>query len=329
MTAVVPTSGRVTVRVPTADDLQAVFELMTEADTREFGEPDCSYDEFVADWNAHDLEADARIAVLGDGRAVGWAEVEDGGRHAKLHAEAWVHPDFEGIGVGSALIAWTEAWAAEHLPQAPAGVRVVLQNAFNARNEKAHALFRGRGYNEVRRFWRMQIALDPANVPPAPVWPDGVVVKSVEGEVDERRVFATNDEAFRDHWGYAGTAFEKWIERKKRHGFDPGLWLMALDGEEVAAVVVGSIYPEQGGWVNNVAVRRPWRRKGLAQALLLESFRRFAERGQTTVSLGVDATNPTGATRLYEKAGMRVIREFVFYELELRPGVELVADEEE
>jgi ribosomal protein S18 acetylase RimI-like enzyme len=141
-------------------------------------------------------------------------------------------------------------------------------------------------------------------------------------------VFAAITEAFRDHWNHIPKQFESWVQRKKRHGFQPGLWLLVFDGEEVAAALVGSVFPEMGGWVNNVAVRRPWRRRGIAEAMLREAFRRFAARGITPVNLGVDATNPTGATRLYEKAGMRAVREFVFFEKELRPGEELSFDDE-
>jgi mycothiol synthase len=302
--------------------------LVTASDIREFGEPDYGYDEFAEDWKALDLDADSRVAVLGDGRIIGWAMIENDGRHASSDAMAYVHPDFEGIGVSSALLAWTEERAAEHIDKAPEGERVSLLNAFNAWNKKAHGLFQGRGYTEARRFWRMRITLDPAMPPPVPSWPEGIVVASVVNSPDERRVFETVEEAFRDHWGYTPKTFEKWSERKKRHGFDPGLWLMALDGEEVAAALVGTNYPDSG-WINDVAVRRPWRRRGLAQALLLEAFRQFAERQQPIVSLGVDATNPTGATRLYEKVGMSPVREFVFYELVLRPGVAPAPDEEE
>jgi mycothiol synthase len=313
--------------VPVADDLQAVFDLVTESDVREFGEPDYGYEEFAADWEALDLAVDSRVAVLGGGRIVGWAVVKDYGHHAKLHADAYVHPDVEGIGIGGALVAWTEERAAEQVALAPEGVRVVLQNAFNARNEKAKALFRRRGYDEIRRFWRMQITLDPARPPPDPRWPEGIVLRAAEDEDDQRRLHATVEEAFRDHWDHVPETFEEWITRRRRHGIDPGLWLMAFDGEDAAASLVGTIFPGIGGWVNAVAVRRRWRRQGLAEALLHESFRRFAERGQRNVALGVDATNPTGATRLYEKAGMHIVREFVFYEKELRPGAELVPDE--
>jgi ribosomal protein S18 acetylase RimI-like enzyme len=175
----------------------------------------------------------------------------------------------------------------------------------------------------------MQIDLDPASPPAAAPLPAGIVLRGVDSEADERLVFEAVDEAFRDHWGYVPKVFETWSARMKRHGFHPDLWLLARDGDEVAGALVGTIPPEMGGWINYVAVRRPWRRRGLGEAMLREVFRRYAARGSTPINLGVDATNPTGATRLYERAGMRVIREFVFYEKELRPGEELSFEDED
>ena len=317
-----------TVRPPVAGDLRAVFDLTTASDTREFGEPDYPFEEFAANWQALDLTDDARVAVLPDGRIVGWATLTDRGLHAGLRGSVYVHPDFEGIGVGSGLVRWTEERGAEHVPLAPEGVRVVLHHGCNARNGKAHELFGALGYREVLRCWRMQIELDPARPPAAPVWPDGIAVRNVENEADERRLYAAAEEAFRDQWGYVPRTFEQWVGRKKRHGHDPGLWLMALDGDEVAGAVVGAIFPETYSRIYTVAVRRPWRRRGVALALLREAFRRFAERGESLVALGVDAASPTGATRLYEKAGMRATREVAVYEKELRPGVDPARDED-
>jgi ribosomal protein S18 acetylase RimI-like enzyme len=76
------------------------------------------------------------------------------------------------------------------------------------------------------------------------------------------------------------------------------------------------------GWVGTLGVRRAWRKRGLGEALLLHSFCEFYKRGMQTIGLGVDAENPTGATRLYKKAGMYVAAEYVIYEKELRPGRE-------
>jgi ribosomal protein S18 acetylase RimI-like enzyme len=168
----------------------------------------------------------------------------------------------------------------------------------------------------------MQIELDPARPPETPVWPAGIVIRSVADDADERRLCAASEEAFSGPWSYVPRTFEQWVGRKRRHGYDPGLWIMALDGDEVAGLVVGGRFPERCGRIHTVAVQRPWRRRGLALALLRESFRRFVERGMEIVTLSVDAASATGATRLYQKAGMWATRELVVYDKELRPGVD-------
>ncbi|MCX6049182.1 MAG: GNAT family N-acetyltransferase, partial [Chloroflexi bacterium] len=77
-------------------------------------------------------------------------------------------------------------------------------------------------------------------------------------------------------------------------------------------------------WVSDLGVRRPWRRQGLALALLHHAFGEFYRRGIKKVGLGVDASSLTGATKLYEKAGMSVFRQHDSYEKELRSGKDLV-----
>jgi mycothiol synthase len=67
-----------------------------------------------------------------------------------------------------------------------------------------------------------------------------------------------------------------------------------------------------------LGTRRPWRRRGLAKALLYASFNEIRARGKPRAVLGVDAENPTGATRLYEGAGMRVLSESAAYRLRVR-----------
>ena len=83
------------------------------------------------------------------------------------------------------------------------------------------------------------------------------------------------------------------------------------------------LYQMDDGWVDTLGVRRPWRRKGLGMALLQHSFGEFYRRGKYKVGLDVDSQNLTGATRLYERAGMHVARTYISYEKELRAGIEL------
>ena len=106
--------------------------------------------------------------------------------------------------------------------------------------------------------------------------------------------------------------------------FDPTLWFLAFDGDKLAGGPLCRYDKDLHiGWVNQLAVLRLWRRKGLGIALLLHSFAEFYRRGIVNVGLGVDAQNLTGATRLYERAGMHVALQHDTYEKELRAGQEL------
>ena len=307
-------------RAPTMDDLPAVAALVIASDIEEFGEPLYSEEELRVEWEDFDLAADARVVTVDQGHLAGYGTVGARGNHVRLDVEVYVHPGHTGRGVGTTLVHWTEARAREHVPLAPEGARVVLNNFINGRNAAARELLAREGYAVERHFWNMLIDLDEP--PPPPVWPAGITVRACAAEADERLAYAAVDEAFRDHWGWTPSTFESWAKRKKLDGFDRSLWFLALDGEQVAGAVVCS-QREQGGWVHDVAVRRPWRRRGLGLALLRQAFGAFYDRGTRRVEVGVDAQSPTGATRLYERAGMRATHQYAAYQKELRPGEEI------
>jgi ribosomal protein S18 acetylase RimI-like enzyme len=149
------------------------------------------------------------------------------------------------------------------------------------------------------------------SAPPPPV---DVPVEPVRE--DELRAFhATLDEAFRDHWEHHHTPFEEWWGRHQENpNLDLSLWFLIRDGDEIAAVTRNEGNRNGGGYIGAIGVRRPWRGKGYAKALLLHSFREFFERGMPRVTLGVDAQNPTGATHLYERVGMHVEMENIAFE---------------
>jgi len=136
-------------------------------------------------------------------------------------------------------------------------------------------------------------------------------------------VFEAHEEAFSDHWGHTPGTYEKWQLHMTNHeDFDPSLWHIAWDGDQIAGYSLCR-YRMGIGWVGTLGVRRAWRKRGLGEALLLHSFGEFHKRGKDVIGLGVDAANPTGATRLYQKAGMKVAAEYVIYEKELRAGREM------
>jgi ribosomal protein S18 acetylase RimI-like enzyme len=61
------------------------------------------------------------------------------------------------------------------------------------------------------------------------------------------------------------------------------------------------------GYTEFISVRRPYRKQGLARALIAESLRVLKARGMTEAALTVDTENLTGATRLYEECGFRAV----------------------
>jgi ribosomal protein S18 acetylase RimI-like enzyme len=180
-------------------------------------------------------------------------------------------------------------------------------------DEPAHRLLESCGFHEVRRFYRMVIELQEP--PPEPVWPDGLRLAAVDFEADHRALHAALDEAFAGHWNVRRRSHETWLEVQRERGLaDPWGWIVVRDGDEIAAVTALQRERFGMGWIGTVGVLPAWRRRGLGEAMIREAFGRFWAAGQRTVGLGVDAQNETGATRLYERAGMHVSWSATFFE---------------
>lgn len=271
------------------------------------------------------IETDTWVAETADGRIVGYEELYNRHGFASFEGDGYVHPDFEGRGVGTAMLKKLEARARLLMKQAEPDLRVTIRNTMSISDERAREMHANEGYSPIRFAWRMQIQLDePPTVHPLP---EGVELRPFAVEDHARPVFEAVDESFRDHWGHVPMKYENWVVRgMERDGFDPSLWFVAWDGDQVAGVSLCRYRPEMG-WVGTLGVRRPWRKHGLGLALLTHSFGEFFRRGEKTIGLGVDAENPTGATRLYQRAGMKVATEFVHYEKELRPGRDVTEEQ--
>jgi mycothiol synthase len=310
-----------TVRPATMNDLEAVAQLMNAGEIALYGKPETTLDELRIYWMAPDfnLETDSRAIFSADGQMVGIAAV-DQQEHAHIYTEIYVHPDSCGRGIGSYLLQWTEERGRQHIAEAAPDVRVVLLAREDSLNTAAHRLLERHGFTLVRHFWRMGVELHEA--PPAAQWAEGITLRTMEPGM-ERAIFDAKEESFQDHWGHMPDVFEWWKQRRiQQERFDPSLWFVAMDGDEVAGFAICADEQEAGGWVHTMGVRRQWRRKGIGLALLYQAFAEFYRRGIHNVYLGVDAQSLTGATRLYERAGMYVVRQYNTYEKELRAGRE-------
>ena len=196
--------------------------------------------------------------------------------------------------------------------------RVTLNQQVGQHNDAAAPLLEANGYLYARRFWEMEIDLDE-ELPPAR-WPRGVEVRTLR-EGQDRLVFDAMHEAFAEHWGFVEHPYDDWrASMVERETFDPSLWFLAWAGDELAGASLCRARDDGVGWVNLLGVRRPWRRLGLGLALLLHSLNEFRRRGLSRAGLDVDSENVTGATRLYERAGMHVSRYADAYQKILREG---------
>jgi mycothiol synthase len=294
-------------RVVQLADAEAVLDLIGALQERLGAGIDFTLDDIQGEWRHVDIQRDL-WAWDHDDRMAAFAVLRT--RARELSVNGFVHPDFLGRGLGTAILRVTEGRARER--GAPK-----LGNGILAVNGAAAALLEANGYREVRHYYQMTIDMD--DPPPAPRWPEGLEPRPFESE-HARAFHAADDEAFADERGYETLPFEefaeRWIESPR---FDPALWTAVWDGDEIAATLIADWKRFGAGWIAALSVRRPWRRRGLGLALLLRSFGQFYERGERRVSLSVDTENPTGATRLYERAGMKVEHEEVLYEKELAP----------
>jgi mycothiol synthase len=301
-------------RRPTQEDRPAVIELVRSLWGADGDDGDPTW--FVrAVFRMTDLERDWWLVEDEEGRLVAGGCMRARHPH-RLRTFGGVLPEHRGRGLGTELRDRIEERARELAQAAPEGEEVWLGADAMSTNESAKRFFEERGYELVRHFWEMVIDLDEE--PPEPEWPKGIRLARARSGVDERAVHAASDEAFADHWDHHPTPYDewhRWMVEAENH--DPSLWLLAWDGDEIAGFSLCDL-DKDAGWVAVLGVRRRWRRRGLATALLYASFREMRKRGMRRAKLGVDAANPTGATRLYESVGMRVLNEAAAYRLIVR-----------
>jgi mycothiol synthase len=288
-------------RRATVADAPAINDLITAADVAVQGWSESSESELLSWWRMMDLEQNSWVLHAGDGiaaYAVGFVHGET------FELDGFVHPARLGEGLG--------AWLVEHAEERARELSLPRLYAWSlAADTPAHRLFEQFGMRELRRFYRMLIELDAE---PAPAeLPDGLRFDTFELE-DAREFHAALSDAFTDEWNFVHSPFDEWWQlRAEAPDFDPTLWFIVRDGDEMAAVARCEPDRSGAGFVGAIGVRRPWRRRGVGLALLGHIFGEFYRRGQPRIALGVDAENPTGATRLYERAGMHVAYEAVTY----------------
>lgn len=247
------------------------------------------------------------------------ARTRDGrGSH---HFEAWVGPAWRRRGLGRALVRWTEQRAAAVAAvDGRAGPRE-LDTWVDQTQTAAITLLEREGY-QVGRYG-MEMVRDLAEPIERRALPAGLEVRPVVA-ADHRRIWDADAEAFRDHWNTVQRTEADYLGWFASPELDTGLWRVAWAGDEVAGSVMPMIFPAenevlgvQRGWLEHVSVRRPWRRQGVASALIVEALLGLRSAGMAEAVLGVDAENVSGAVGVYEALGFRRARTTIKYRKEL------------
>ncbi|MFI5276670.1 MAG: GNAT family N-acetyltransferase [Ktedonobacterales bacterium] len=314
-----------TVRAALDQDPQDILRLM-EACYEDFGLAWGGYTEVdVRDGWAHlDMQRDTWCILAPDGALAAYAELTSQGS-GTLRADGYVHPAHRGKGVGTDIVRLMEARGRELASEAPAGSEVSLFNGVMLDDQAGRDLLEREGYSVVRVFWEMRIEL--SEEPAAPSLPAGLRLRGFIPGQDDHAVYETNEAAFADHWEHAPRTFEEWREGMERPDFDPALWLLIEAEDGTIPAILRSWMRSEQGYISTVGTLRAWRGRGLASALLRASFRVYWQRGVQVVALHVDAQNPTGATRVYEAAGMHTSASAVIYKKSLRPGDNVATEE--
>ena len=179
----------------------------------------------------------------------------------------------------------------------------------------------------VRWGYEMTRPLDDETAIPDFALPEGFEIRETKPE-HYRAVWDADVEAFRDHNGFSEpdeSRYEAWLNDPQF--FQPALWKVAwhVATNEIAGMVQNYINHEENaklnrkrGYTENISTRRPFRKRGLARALICESLRMHKALGMTEAALGVDATNPTGALRVYEDCGFKPVKTEIVYRKTLR-----------
>lgn len=258
-----------------------------------------------------DPRTDSVVAEL-DGRLVGYGRVHRQVRDRRpvYSSEGTVHPELRRRGLGRAILRANERRARELAAGRPDETGVASMAWLFEGETGAGSLFASEGYRPVRYFFTMvRRGLD--DVPRVPM-PDGLEIRPVR-EADHRAIWEADAEAFQDHWGAHDPTEQDYRATFGVPDLDTSLWRVAWDDDDVAGSVQAWIWRAENellgvrrGWLEHISVRRPWRRRGLASALIADSLRGLHDAGMDEAMLGVDAENPTGALRLYETLGFAV-----------------------
>ncbi len=269
------------------------------------------------------------VAQAESGQLVAWSEVrlsrdrDMNGFRTRME----VHPQYRGQGLEDLMLARMEQRARERLdetgtPQVYIDIAIPMEQI-----EVIRAAGRT-GMREVRRLWRM---LRPnLGDLPTPRFPQGLTIRAFHMGEDDARVLDADNAAFSEHFGYTPETLETYQHYLHKEAYRPELSVLAID--PVRDVVAGFCHiaiskgecerlGKKRGWIDILAVRQEYRRRGLGEALILQGMHNLHSAGIDEAVLGCDSENTTNATALYFRTGFHVHKVRILYSKLIREPV--------
>jgi mycothiol synthase len=313
------------------EDLPALTDLMNLCAEHDQLDGRYTLEEVEHDWHQpeYDPETECFVVHDQDNTLVAFGLTETPFERNRAFGTLIVHPDHRRSHIGEQLLVMTDQRFLDAVKdEVPEETPIFVQRWNSSQVEHYRDIYLQYGYQEARRFYHMQIDLDTPLEPPT--MPEGLKLRPFDPEQDGPAVHAAIEESFRDHWGHIDVPYDAWKRhRLEEPAFDPTMWFIAYEGDEVAGVSLcrrwGDDTPELA-WLGTLGVRRPWRKRGLGMALLKHSFYVFQQRGYTLGGLGVDSDSKTNALALYERAGMSVHKIGIVYRRVMRGDANAIPD---
>ncbi len=281
----------------TADDLSRMYARMKNFDARQ---------------NLFLVEQDGELVAYAGCR---WFQENN----AKFIHGHWIFvlPEFRGRGIENELLSRVQRRLYEYAAVHPENAECWFETEAADSQAWLSDMVEADGYQAARYFFDM-LRANLENIPEAAL-PAGIETRPVKPD-DMRKIYYGGEEAFADDWSAPIVEegdFERWL---KKEIWKPKLWQIAWDGDEFVGMILNHVdesenkqYGYKRGHTEDIAVRKPWRRRGVATALLVRSLKMFRDMGFDSTALGVDTQNPNDALHLYESVGYKTVRRFTIY----------------
>jgi mycothiol synthase len=325
--------GDLIVRPLTLDDVDNAVMLHNRHDVEYYGQPSTTAGILRSEWQepGFDMSTSTRGVFTPAGEMIAFEQIWESTVPVRPHIWGYVHPDYRGRGIGSHLLRWGEERARQAIERVPEDARVVLETSVYTTDEASKQLLAGALGMEAANYSWWEMLIEMAAEPAPAQWAEGIRVTTMAELDDARAIYTAVRKAFKDHRGYVEGPFEEGFNRWQHSVysdelFDPTLYFLAVSGDQVVGVSLcrpKSWTDPNTAYVDTLGVVEEFRRRGIGEALLRHSFAEFWRRDIPKVSLHVDGSSLTGATRLYERAGMHILRASDAYIKELRPGREI------